>query len=110
MMNVEQQSMRMPAIDCYFLIMAIICPSCHKICKNNQGLTKHRQTCPKLSATIALLKKRLGKTVVDHSKDTSASGSGVSDNHDAEQFGDVRIFIRRYIDTDLLLTSMMIWM
>jgi hypothetical protein len=37
-------------------------------------------------------------------------GSGVSNNHDAEQFGDVHIFIRRYIDTDLLLTSMMIWM
>jgi hypothetical protein len=87
--------------------MAVKCSSCHKTLKNIQGLSLHRRKCPKaVEKTIALLKQ------LDPSRqqEASASGSGVSDNHDAEQSRDVHILFLSTINTDLLLTSMMLWM
>ena len=42
--------------------MAVICPSCLKDFRNNQGLSKHRRTCQTaLATTTDLLQKRKQK-------------------------------------------------
>jgi len=75
------------------IIMAIICPSCNKALKNNQGLSTHRRTCLKVKPmTIALLKRQKAALALKHTTiEASESRSGASSNHDAEQSRDVHI-------------------
>jgi hypothetical protein len=41
-----------------FIIMAVNCPSCKREFKNNQGLTKHRNTCKGVLPDISRLLQR----------------------------------------------------
>lgn len=60
--------------------MVVICPSCRKDFKSNQGLSKHRRTCKTaLATTIGLLRKRRHileqKVLAKAAKNAEANGT-----------------------------------